>query len=75
MSVGKANISIDPDHQNQNIFNKKTTFVVSIYDSFNFDEFRPLNSFGNLANNVGFILQYSGNLTPYNWDVKFYITN
>ena len=30
-----------------------------------------MNSFGNIANNFGLIMEKTGLLTPYDWDISF----
>ena len=67
MAVGKASATISGTKISANSWN----IVVKISDKYDFDEWRNMNSFGSIANNIGFLMQNIGYLTPYDWDVTF----
>ena len=47
---------------------------VNLFDKYDFTEFRLNFTMGALANNLGFVMQHTGLLIPYNWDVKYNMT-
>ncbi len=44
---------------------------VNLYDTYDFTEFRTSLTVGALANDLGFVMQHTGLLIPYDWDVNY----
>ena len=49
----------------------KWNIKVKISDTYDFTEWRPIDSFSDLANNLGFVMQSTGLLKSYVWDVEY----
>lgn len=70
LSVGKATLVLSGAKLENNLW----TIDVKINDVYNFDEIRNNDSMGSILNNMGYLLENSGNLTPYDWEINYTFT-
>lgn len=56
------------------IDNSTWNINVNLSDTYNFTEFRTGLTMGALANDLGFVMQHTGLLVPYYWDVEYDMT-
>lgn len=66
-SIQKTNYKIS----GTKIDNSTWNINVNLYDTYDFTEFRTSLTVGALANNLGFVMQHTGLLIPYDWDVSY----
>ena len=67
-AIQKANIYISREKRDW-----YWILTVTVYDKYDFSEFRKGLGFSNLANNLGWAMQSNGMMTPYNWSVTYKI--
>ncbi len=70
LSVGKATLILSGTKLKNNLWK----IDVKINDVYNFDEIRNDDSIGSILNNMGYLLENSGNLMPYDWELKYTFT-
>ena len=63
-------------HVDYSISGEKTDDItwkldVNLNDTYDFTEWRTGFTIGNMANNLGFVMQHTGLLRPYYWDVNY----
>ena len=69
-SIQKTNYKISGEKNSDSTWN----ISVNLYDTYDFTELRKGFTKGDLANNLGFTMQHTGLLIPYDWDVKYSMT-
>ena len=50
---------------------KSWNITMTLSDRYDFDEWRRRGGFGSFANNMGFIMQRTYILRPYEWDATY----
>ena len=68
-SVGSADYIIEKKY---NYVTDTRYLKITISDVYDFDEWRKGLSFGNMANNMGYLYQKNGLLSPYQWDITYF---
>ena len=68
-SVGHAKYTIEKKY---NYITNTRYLKITVFDIYNFDEYKKGFSFGNMANNMGLFYQNNELLFPYEWDITYF---